>query len=108
GTINAPIGKAPVRRDGGEMMMHDPENGKRAVTDFEILDAAGKTCAFVAFYPQTGRTHQIRVHAAIIGAPLLGDKKYNPDPFPEGFTGIYKGLHLHARMIEFKHPMTGK
>jgi len=108
GTINAPIGKAPVRRDGGEMMMFDPTHGKKAVTDFEILDSAARRCAFVAFYPKTGRTHQIRVHAAMIGAPLLGDQKYNPNPFPEEFTHIYKGLHLHARMIELKHPVTGR
>lgn len=108
GTIDAPIGKSPIRADGGELMMHDPENGKNAITDFEVLDHAGKQAALVAFYPQTGRTHQIRVHAAIIGAALLGDRKYNIDPFPFESDDIYQGLHLHARAITFPHPNTGK
>tara|TARA_B100001750_G_C15428041_1_gene556640 strand:- start:322 stop:1257 length:936 start_codon:yes stop_codon:yes gene_type:complete len=106
GTIDAAIGKSSVRQDGGEIMIHDPENGKKAITDFEILDRAGKQAALVAFYPKTGRTHQIRVHAALIGAPLLGDRKYNPQPFPFENDKIYNGLHLHAHALEFPHPKT--
>lgn len=106
GTINAPIGKADVYKDGGEMMVLDEENGKDAITDFEVIDRAGKECAFVAFYPKTGRTHQIRVHAKIIGAPLLGDRKYNDNPFPFDNEDVHQGLHLHAREIAFKHPTT--
>lgn len=107
GTINAPIAKSFVKGDS-EIMIHDEENGKAAITDFEILERAGKEAAFVAFYPKTGRTHQIRVHAKIIGSPLLGDYKYNDNPTPFGMPEIHDGLHLHAREIKFNHPETKK
>ena len=108
GTIDAKISKQIGRKDGGEMMAYDPHNGQKAITDFEVLDRAAKEIAFVAFYPKTGRTHQIRVHAKIIGAPLLGDRKYNDNPFPFEGSETYDGLHLHARSIDIKHPVTGK
>ena len=108
GTIDAPIAKSPVRIDGGEIMVHDQVAGKKAITDYEVIDHAGKEAAFVAFYPKTGRTHQIRVHASIIGAPILGDRKYNPNPLPFDNEDIYDGLHLHARAITFPHPITHK
>ncbi len=104
GTINAPLNKTIGGAEGGEMMIHDPHNGKDAVTDFEVIDRAGKDIAFVAFYPKTGRTHQIRVHAKIIGAPLMGDYKYNDNPMPFDNGEIHNGLHLHAREITLRHP----
>jgi len=108
GTINAPICKSSERHNDGDIMVYDEENGKKAITDFEIIEQAGKDVAFVAFYPKTGRTHQIRVHASIIGAPILGDYKYNPNPMPfeNDDIEIYDGLHLHAREIELRHPIT--
>lgn len=105
GTINAPIAKAFIKGDS-EMMVHDEDNGKDAITDFEIIERAGKDVAFVAFYPKTGRTHQIRVHAKIMGAPLLGDYKYNDNPMPFDNAEIHDGLHLHAREIILRHPVT--
>lgn len=108
GTIDARICKAPVRHDGGEIMIHDDENGKKAITDFEVIDKARKEIAFVAFYPKTGRTHQIRVHAQIMGSPLLGDRKYNHNPFPFESSDMYDGLHLHAYKITLNHPESGE
>jgi len=105
GTINAAIAKSFVAGDG-DIMVHDEEDGKHSVTDFEIIERAGKEVAFVAFYPKTGRTHQIRVHAKIIGAPLLGDYKYNENPMPFDNGEIHDGLHLHAREIMLRHPVT--
>ena len=106
GTIDVKIGKVSASGKEGELMDYDPDNGKKAITDFEVLDRAGKDIAFVAFYPKTGRTHQIRVHGKLIGAPLLGDYKYNDHPFPFESDDIYKGLHLHSRSLELMHPQT--
>jgi len=108
GTIDAAITKSISGEGGNEIMIHDPHNGKNAVTYFEVIDRAGKDIAFVAFYPKTGRTHQIRVHAKIIGAPLLGDYKYNDNPMPFENGEIHDGLHLHAREISLRHPETKK
>jgi 23S rRNA pseudouridine955/2504/2580 synthase len=104
GAIYAALAKTGRAADGGELMEHNDEEGKDATTDFEVIENAGKDVAFVAFYPKTGRTHQIRVHAKIIGAPILGDTKYNDNPFPFEGSETYRGLHLHARSIEIRHP----
>lgn len=90
-----------------DKMIVDPQNGQRAYTNFEVMEVAGKQAAFVAFMPKTGRTHQIRVHAAHAGFPLLGDTKYGVKAAIEG-PGITQRLHLHARSLEFTHPVTRK
>jgi len=90
-----------------DKMIVDEKEGQRAYTNYEVMEVAGKKAAFVAFMPKTGRTHQIRVHAAHMGFPLLGDEKYGAKAAIEG-PGITQRLHLHARSLEFRHPVTNK
>ncbi len=106
GRIDLAIAKLPGR--AGEKMAVDLDDGQRAFTDFRVLESAGKRLAWVALWPQTGRTHQLRVHCAAIGCPILGDGKYGgQDAFIAG-QGLSRKLHLHAREITIPHPTTGK
>ncbi len=102
--------RAAIRKGGGEgkeKMRIDEVNGKKATTEFAVIDRAHKKAAFVTFWPRTGRTHQIRVHAAqILNAPIMGDGKYGgKGAFLEGNIDIVKErVHLHARRIILPHP----
>jgi 23S rRNA pseudouridine955/2504/2580 synthase len=85
----------------------DDMGGRRARTRYAVLDRAAKELAFVALEPLTGRTHQLRVHLAAIGTPIVGDGKYGgPAAFPR-FPGLAKALHLHARRLVVPHPKRG-
>ena len=100
GTVNAPIGRHPVDR---KKMAVDWANGRPAVTHWSVLGRyPGYT--HVECRLETGRTHQIRVHMASIGHPLLGDVVYgSKKPWP----GL-AGQCLHARKLRFVHPSTGE
>ena len=81
-----------------------------SITDFRTLDHAGRKLAWLELRPLTGRTHQLRVHCASIGAPILGDATYGVEK--EGrnsaiVDGLGERLHLHARRIELPHPDGG-
>ncbi len=103
GTVNAPLDKEPGTR-GERMMVAD--KGKKAVTDFYVMDSALRSTSWVAFKPVTGRTHQIRVHATVLNTPIVGDGKYGGKAaFLDG--AVSKKLHLHARSIEIDHPDGG-
>jgi len=83
------------------------EDAKHAITDYAVLDRAGDEFAWVAAKPVTGRTHQIRVHLAVLGHPIIGDFKYGgTEARPRG--GIEDKLHLHARSIDIAHPSGGR
>lgn len=106
GEIKAPLIKGTIGPEKDKMIV-DPENARKAYTNYEVIEVAGRQAAFVAFMPKTGRTHQIQVHAAHAGFPLLGDEKYGVKAAIEG-PGITQRLHLHARSLEFSHPATRK
>ncbi len=94
GTISLPLRPDPMNRP---RQVVDMEHGKRAVTDYEFLSDN-----LMALYPQTGRTHQLRIHCAHpdgLGRPIVGDELY-------GTKG--ERLMLHAAEIWFRHPVTGK
>jgi 23S rRNA pseudouridine955/2504/2580 synthase len=102
GTIRAPLIKAGGR--DREKVVVDEDEGKMAVTEYAVLEDMGERAAFVAFWPKTGRMHQIRVHSLLMGCPVLGDGKYGgQDAFIKGL-GHAQRLHLHARRLVLPHP----
>jgi len=101
GTIDAPLAKQPGT--GGEKMHVDTENGQPARTRYRVVDRAGNRAAWVELSPLTGRTHQLRVHMAAIGHPIVGDGKYGgQDAFLTG--SISRKMHLHARRLVIDAP----
>ena len=98
GKINAPIGRDPDNRQ----KMAVVENGKSAVTHFRVLDRF-KNYTLLELELETGRTHQIRVHMAYIGHPVLNDPLYGTKKQTTPF-----GQYLHAKTLGFKHPRTGE
>ena len=100
GTMDRPIGRHPIDR---KRMAVTEKNSKPAVTHWQLL-ASYKGYSHILCRLETGRTHQIRVHMASIGHPLLGDFTYGA-PSPE--KGL-EGQCLHARRLRFVHPRTGE
>lgn len=101
GTVNAPIGRHPTERK--KMSIHS-RNGREAITHYQVLERFGNY-TYIQCELETGRTHQIRVHMASLGHPLLGDMVYGPKkcPFPH-----LQGQTLHARTLGIIHPRTGE
>ena len=101
GTIDAPIGRHPTDR---KKMSINYNHGKNAVTHYKVLKRF-RQYTHVECRLETGRTHQIRVHMASIGHPLLGDVVYGPGKCP--IVGL-EGQTLHAGILGFIHPRTGE
>lgn len=101
GTIDKPIGRSPADR---KKMAVNVKNGKRAVTHYRVLSHLNRQYNHIQCQLETGRTHQIRVHMASIGHPLLGDEVYGSS---QGRFRL-QGQCLHARVLGFVHPATGR
>ncbi|WBH16891.1 RluA family pseudouridine synthase [Sphingomonas radiodurans] len=105
GTVDLPLNKQPGT--GGEKMHVDEEGGMPSRSRYRVIERAGNRAAWVELQPFTGRTHQLRVHMAAIGHPIVGDGKYGgPAAFLTG--GISRKMHLHARRIRVDHPDGGE
>ena len=118
GKIDLPLVRAEDFRAGRvEVAGPDAEDAARAVTEYRTLEHAGRMLAWLELRPLTGRTHQLRVHCAAIGAPILGDEAYgtrrgpaDPDRAGENtalVAGLDHRLHLHARRLVLPHPGGG-
>ena len=99
GTINAPIG----RKELPSLLREVREDGKESVTEYEVLER-GELCK-LALHPITGRTHQLRVHCAYMGYPIIGDPQYGGEA-AMGFG--WNSQALCAKKLEFDHPVTGE
>ena len=100
GTVDAPIERIPGQR----MIREVREDGKKAITHYKVIKAF-KNCSLVRLRLDTGRTHQIRVHMAYLGHPLLGDNFYGKE-ISENY-GLTRAA-LHAAHLEFDQPITGE
>lgn len=101
GVVNASIGRHPTDR---KKMSTKARNGRDAVTHYKVLERFG-SYTYIQCELETGRTHQIRVHMASIGHPILGDSVYGPSKCP--VKGL-QGQTLHARTLGIIHPRTGE
>ena len=99
GTVDLPLCLNPLDRP--RQMVHT-EHGKPAITDYQVLERLDGKRTRIAFYPRTGRTHQLRIHAAHplgLHCPIIGDELYGEKA---------DRLYLHAEYLEFTHPITGE
>ncbi len=114
GTIDMPLmkrmgaaGERVVAVELGEDQTAKDIGARRATTRFGVIDNAGPTASWIKLEPMTGRTHQLRVHLAAIGTPILGDGKYGGTGAFLRMEGLARQVHLHARRLVIPHPERG-
>lgn len=110
GAPEVPDGRIDLKMDKFAVKGHErmivTEQGKHSRTDFSVVDSLADKASWLALKPHTGRTHQLRLHCAEMGNPIVGDGKYGAqDAFLTG--NISRKLHLHSRFIRFPHPDGG-
>ena len=109
GVIDLPLSKLAGKR--GEAVSGDEEDGKPARTLFQVVESYRRAASWLVLLPLTGRTHQLRVHCAAMGTPIVGDRKYGGrEAFPEGLARLDpppKVLHLLARELALPDPEDG-
>ena len=119
GEIVASLRKTVIGEDGQERVMAlgeedeeaplEPVKGsKSAVTRYTVGAHAADTLSWLILWPVTGRTHQLRVHCAAIGVPIIGDRKYGPSEGIANLGAASSKLHLHARSVTFVSPAAGR
>ena len=97
GIIDLPLSKSRIK--AYQRMIVDQNTGKRAITEYKVIDKVGSRVALIALYPKTGRTHQLRVHLESINAPIVGDNKYR------GLSEVYmsfQNMPTHNKLSQIK------
>ena len=109
GTVAKWIGRHPIDRKKMAILPEGASGAKDAVTHYEVLGKYGEV-SYLKLHLETGRTHQIRVHMASLGHPLLGDTVYGggKSRFEKMHSKLFDGQALHARKLSFVHPTTGE
>jgi 23S rRNA pseudouridine955/2504/2580 synthase len=107
GVVKGALAKEGTRGKDERMALSDEDDAKFALTEYAVMATAGTEFAWVAARPITGRTHQIRVHLASLGTPIVGDFKYGGTE-SRGRGDIADKLHLHARSIDIGRPDGGR
>lgn len=102
GTIDLKLAKLPGK--GGERVVVNEREGKKAITDYAVVEDIKGVAAWLALKPITGRTHQLRAHLEAIGHPILGDGKYGGKNAHPDIADAPKQLQLHARSIALRRP----